>query len=85
MAPSAMGATQGRSTRKRITPRPRNGFSRTMARMLETMMTTICEPMVKTKEFLTAIRKLRLCRMLRKFSRPTKCNSVFPIRASLKA
>ena len=40
---------------------------------------------VKMKEFLTAIRKLGLCRMLRKFSRPTKCSWVLPMRASLKA
>src|SRR6266568_405941 len=70
-APSAIGATHGSKIRKRMKPRPRNGCSRAMARILAPTITTIWEQMVKINELRMATRKLGLCRMLRKFSRPT--------------
>ena len=36
-------------------------------------------------EFISAFRKLGLCRMLRKFSSPTQCDSMLPTFTSVKA
>ena len=56
-----------------------------MERMLEATITMICTDTVNTTELRSAARKLGLCRMLRKFSSPTKWKPIVPMRASLNA
>ncbi len=55
MVPKETGATQGSRIKKRTSPRPRNGFSRAMERILAQTITIICAPIVKMMEFLTAL------------------------------
>ncbi len=71
MVPRETGATQGSRIRKRTKPRPRKGFSRAIERIFEHTITIAWAQSVNTMEFRNALRKLGLCRMLRKFSRPT--------------
>ena len=85
IVPRETGATHGRRIRNLTRPRPRNGSSRAVARMFEHTITMTWADSVNTMEFRIALRKPGLCRMLRKFSRPTKWKPEPPIRASLNA
>ena len=61
IVPSATGAAQGSTTRKRRNQRPRNGFTRRWARIAAPTRTIACETSVKKIVFRNALRKFSLC------------------------